>query len=73
MTRLGSPVCHLDQPTRHQTHLTQPPHVSNAQIDLVFDFEVLSAKETGFQPHLNGTQQTVPTSTPNLPAFLANE
>ena len=64
-----TPVCHRDQPTRHYTHLTRPASRVERAILFVFDFEVLSADETGLNPHPNDTEQTVPISTPNLPVF----
>lgn len=67
MTRLESPVCNLDRSTRPYTHLTQPASRVERSILFGFNFEVLSAGENGFQPHLNGIQQTVPISTPKLP------
>ena len=50
MTRLELPVCHLDQPTRHQTRLTPLPRVSNAQSYLFSTQKCFQPGETASEP-----------------------
>ena len=60
-------LCHLDQPTRHQTRLAQSTSRVERAILFVFDLEVLSPEETGLRPNLNDTQHVPPISTPHWP------
>ena len=62
-------LCHLDQPTRHQTRLAQSTSRVERPILFVFDLEVLSPEETGLRPNLNDTQHVPPISTPHWPVF----